>query len=290
VGIIASPAHDRFENAVVLASEGNTAWDWMGLSLAGRQPGEPFHINGALGGSLWFRWTPTTSGTGRIRLPAIAGSTTVAVYTGSDVGALQFVAGKTVPNPGEFLELPIPVTGGVAYSIAVLGADPGQPASLDSIPFRVDPVAAELRVGSPVNLTASRFGAPAAEVTWTLNGEPLATLSPDPNSTFVWSPTEPGPFTIRATILLEGTALILYETAGWVRPPNDHPVNATTTVPMDSVPAGRIAAGTLKGASRDLDESSAFTNGSGTVWFEWTTPPGVVRARQAPGESPVRLV
>lgn len=289
VWVIAAPAHDRFEDAIELPAEGTTTWTWTGLGSAGRQPGEPDPGPGVAGGSLWYRWTPASTGTGRILLPEVTGPTTVTVYTGTVLTSLVPIASKTVSAAGGPIELPFPVDDGTAYSIAVIGAEPTLPASLGWIPVRVESMSPEQTAGRPVRLAASQSSGTPVEVTWLLQGEVLTTMTPMPTATDLWTPSQPGGFSIRATIPWEGGTVVLFETVGTVRPVNDRPENAATAESWEGVPGAQVATGSLLGASRDSGVPSAFEGGSGTVWFDWTLPIGTPRIRQAPGEAPVRV-
>ncbi len=291
VTVYATLAHDRFESPVGLPSAGTTDWDWSGLTEAGRQPGEPAHGLESEAGSLWFHWTPPTSGTARILLPAAAGPIAVAVYTGSALEALERVAMHSVAEVGSSLELAVPVVGGVTYRMAVAGADPFSPASLEFLPIRVDPVAAELRAGDPVDLRAGRFGpVEIAEVVWTLNDELLATLTPNPSAGQVWTPSVPGPFTLRATGEQSGQSVLLLEVQGWIRPTNDRLVHALPLAEIPGLAPLVGAVGTVVGAALEVGEASAFADQQGTVWFSGIVPDLTPwRVRQVTGTAPVRI-
>jgi hypothetical protein len=86
------PANDDFAAATVLPAAPMTAG--ANNRLATKQSGEPSHAGDAGGHSLWFSWTPETSGPAYI---AACGYTReidplLAVYTGSGLGSLTEVA------------------------------------------------------------------------------------------------------------------------------------------------------------------------------------------------------
>jgi subtilisin family serine protease len=114
-------ANDMFADATVLTgTSGNTS----GTNVdATKEPGEPNHAGNAGGASIWYRLTPTTSGTATIDTVGSDFDTLLAVYTGSAVGALTEVASNddislffNVQSRVQF-----PVTAGVTYNIAVDG-------------------------------------------------------------------------------------------------------------------------------------------------------------------------
>ena len=274
VRMFAAPPHDRFQSAVELPVNGTAAWDWRGLSLSGREPGEPAHDVASAGGSLWFRWNPAISGTGQLLLPGTAGPTTVVVYTGSALGSLQWVADATVSDADVPLHLPFPVTAGPPYQIAVVGAEPSQPASLTWVPVRAGPVDRDLRVGVPVALVAERFGGAApAEVRWILNGGTLSTMTPNPTASDHWTPSAPGAFSLQAEASFGEQAVTVLHVSGWIRPANDRMVDAAPVLAWEDLPGFSRAAGDLSAATRELGEPSSFADANGTVWFTLSAPP-----------------
>jgi Divergent InlB B-repeat domain len=94
------PANDDFAAPEVLSPAPMTAG---GINrLATRQAGEPNHAGDAGGHSVWFSWTPSSSGPVDVSACGYTREidTLLAVYTGSDVGALTPVASNDdVPGP-----------------------------------------------------------------------------------------------------------------------------------------------------------------------------------------------
>ena len=83
----AAPANDNFANATVV-----TGSPMSGSNIgAGSEPGEPLHAGLPGGASVWWSWTPPSSGEAFVgscfgSFPAI-----LAVYKGTSVGALTDV-------------------------------------------------------------------------------------------------------------------------------------------------------------------------------------------------------
>ena len=85
-----APANDLFANAQALSGWSGTA---AGTTVnATKQAGEPSHAGNAGGHSIWFKWTPSASGTITISTAGSSFDTLLAVYTGSSVSALSLVA------------------------------------------------------------------------------------------------------------------------------------------------------------------------------------------------------
>jgi hypothetical protein len=126
------PANDDFANAAVIpASPPQSAFG--NTRLASKQAAEPDHAGNPGGHSVWFSWTPATSGPVRIyTCSSFTNTDTVlAVYTGSELGALTEVASNDeAAGPQMFpgcaganSEVVIEAVAGTAYRIAVDGAD-----------------------------------------------------------------------------------------------------------------------------------------------------------------------
>jgi hypothetical protein len=84
------PANDDFDEAATLSGPPGSA---SAANLgATKETGEPNHAGEAGGASLWWKWTPAT--TGPVRIDTCTGTldTMVAVYTGASLGALTPVA------------------------------------------------------------------------------------------------------------------------------------------------------------------------------------------------------
>ena len=81
---------DKFSSAGVIPSGGGTATDRN--FTATREPGEPRHAGNRGGASIWYRWSPTT--TGRVTISTVGSNfdTVLGVYGGGSVSSLTRVA------------------------------------------------------------------------------------------------------------------------------------------------------------------------------------------------------
>ncbi|MBJ7452334.1 MAG: immunoglobulin domain-containing protein [Blastococcus sp.] len=114
------PANDAFAAAQVLAGDSGTI---TGTNLAAtKETGEPSHAGNAGGGSVWYSWTPTSSGSATIDTAGSAFDTTLAVYTGTAVNALTARASNDDVSSGVLSSrVTLTVTAGTTYRIAVDG-------------------------------------------------------------------------------------------------------------------------------------------------------------------------
>ena len=89
---------------------------------ATKESGEPSHAGNAGGASVWYAWTPTTSGTATIDTAGSSYDTLLAVYTGTGVGALTQRASNDDVGGGLLTSsVTLSVTAGTTYRIAVDG-------------------------------------------------------------------------------------------------------------------------------------------------------------------------
>jgi hypothetical protein len=117
-----APANNNFASAVLLTqASAPVAGTNFGASL---EAGEPLHDGNAGGASVWYKFTATgTAGTQidvTIALSKLTFNNLLAVYTGTSVGALTFVASDRLGNPVSFS-----ASVGTTYYIAVDGYDEG---------------------------------------------------------------------------------------------------------------------------------------------------------------------
>jgi hypothetical protein len=98
----AAPANDSFANAAALPT--TLSFEKEGTNVeATKEAGEPNHAGYAGGHSVWFKWTPATSGPVAIKAFDCFGELKplVAVYTGSAVNSLTPVADNGNPFSAE---------------------------------------------------------------------------------------------------------------------------------------------------------------------------------------------
>ena len=93
---LGAPANDNFAARSVLDGDAGSA---AANSLnATREAGEPVHGGGAGGSSVWWGWTPATSGVASIGSAGSGFDTLVSVYTGSTLNGLTRVADAAGPG------------------------------------------------------------------------------------------------------------------------------------------------------------------------------------------------
>lgn len=121
--LVTPPANDDFANGQDLTGTPVNATG--STNNASKETGEPQHVTGQRGGaSIWFDWVAPSTGSFRIDTCDSSFNTNLAVYTGNSVNALTLVPGGSNPDScGNRSVVIVNVTAGVAYRIAVDGAD-----------------------------------------------------------------------------------------------------------------------------------------------------------------------
>ncbi len=114
-----APSNDAFSNRIGLTG-GNASTTGSNVN-ATAENGEPNHAGYAAGQSVWWSWTASSNGTVVITTDGSDFDTVLAVYTGSDVGALTPVAANDNNAGGQTSTVAFTVQAGVAYAIAVDG-------------------------------------------------------------------------------------------------------------------------------------------------------------------------
>lgn len=122
--VAAQPPNDNFASAqVITGNSGSVAGSNVDAT---KEPGEPFHANNTGGHSIWYSWTPSSSGAARFTTCSSAIDTLLAVYTGSAVNALTLVAANddsAVCGSGSVRSsVTFRANSGTTYRIAVDGA------------------------------------------------------------------------------------------------------------------------------------------------------------------------
>lgn len=113
------PANDGFANAVALTELTGTA-NGSNANATG-ETGEPNHAGtSAPLASVWWRWTPSATGQATIGTCGSGYDTTLAVYTGTAVGALTEVASND-DGCNQQSQVQFDATAGTTYHIAVDG-------------------------------------------------------------------------------------------------------------------------------------------------------------------------
>jgi hypothetical protein len=115
------PANDNFLDSEVLSSDsGATSANTLSAST---EVGEPLHAGRGPFKSIWYKFTPASSGKLVVNTHGSTFDTVLAMYTGSAVGQLTKVASNdddSLANGNSGLTA-IPLTGGVTCWIAVAG-------------------------------------------------------------------------------------------------------------------------------------------------------------------------
>lgn len=117
------PVNDDFANAQTLT--GNTATANGTNAGATKETGEPNHAGEVGGKSVWYKWTPQSSGTVNMNTRGSTFDTLLAVYTGSAVNGLTQVAANDDEDNANGIRtsklLPFQANAGTTYRIAVDG-------------------------------------------------------------------------------------------------------------------------------------------------------------------------
>jgi RHS repeat-associated protein len=115
------PANDNFANRTTITAPNLTV---TGSNVnATKEAGEPNHAGGAGGKSVWWTWTPSTSGSATISTAGSSFDTLLAVYTGTSVSALTTIESNdddTAHGVSTSL-LTFNAVAGTAYQIVVDG-------------------------------------------------------------------------------------------------------------------------------------------------------------------------
>jgi len=119
---LSGPSNDNFTSASVVSG---TTWKASGSNFnATRETDEPNHGGTSGYASVWFQWTPTTSGSYTLTTSGSGFDTLLGVYTGTEINALTLVGTNNNSAAGvTWSKIRFAATAGTAYSIAVDGAN-----------------------------------------------------------------------------------------------------------------------------------------------------------------------
>jgi hypothetical protein len=195
------PANDGFASAQAIPAPLPTG-GFGSIKLATKETGEPNHAGDPGGHSVWFSWTPSSSGPVDLRLCSYFESPThlvAAVYTGSSLGALTPVASAEGLGPGcgaNAGETEFAAAAGTTYRIAVDGKGGGEgrfDLQITGPPENDDFAAADVLPPAPMTAGGStRFASKEP-------GEPNHAGNPGGHSLwFSWTPSSSGPVDITA--------------------------------------------------------------------------------------------
>ena len=112
--IITTASNDFFSSATALSGDTGTTTDTF--AFATRELGEPAHSSAQLNSSLWYRFTPSSTGSYTMTVNAQGTSPNISVYSGNSLGTITRI-GTSIDSATW------PGSGGVTYFIAVTTAD-----------------------------------------------------------------------------------------------------------------------------------------------------------------------
>lgn len=290
--IVPRPANDNFTNATKIANAGTTTNVLSNNRFASMEAGEPKHAkDSTAAASLWWTYSPLSSGKVFVDTSGSSFDTVVGVYTGNRVDALTEVA--SVDDVGSRLQgyLTFNAVAGTTYRLAVGGYDDTQ---FGAIRLRVEPNGAPDTNSPIVTVTTPVSGAVVTNKTLNLIG---TAIDPVPNAsgvsdvqvkvnddpTAIGANLANGVWTV-SSLLKEGantfqvvaidfagnrslpiTVTVTYRIPD---PLNDLLVNATQLTNT----SGSVT-GNNQRATKEFNEPLHASNEGGhSVWYKWTAP------------------
>ncbi len=126
---LAAPANDNFAAAQTLA--GSLPISASGTNVdATMETNEPKPVSSSNANSVWYQWTPASSGMVTVSTNGSDFDTVLAVYTGNTLAGLSMVKADDDGGEGYRSELTTPVEAGTTYRIAVYGYSSGSSGSV----------------------------------------------------------------------------------------------------------------------------------------------------------------
>ncbi len=256
-------------------------------TLATAQTGEPSWREGTPARkTLWWRWSPATSGSATISTYDSGFDTTLAVFTGDTLTGLTRVAANDDGGFDVQSEVTFTAEGGRIYHIQVdgYGGDSGEvvlnvPPSADVAGppvFTRNPSDVAVRQGSVAVFSAEATGNPAPSYSWRKNGEPLADgdrISGSGTSVLTITDVQradEGSYVCVASNVngeRESSAASLLIDAPGILPAND---NFKDRIVLTD---GIAVEGSNSLAGREPDEPDhAGAGGGASVWYRWVAP------------------
>jgi hypothetical protein len=191
------PPNNNFSSATVIGTFNGPLTVTGYNTNATKETGEPNHAGNVGGRSVWWKWTPSNTGSATIDTRGSYFDTTLAVYTGTNLTNLAAIASSDDIENGvvQASTVAINVTGGTTYFIAVDGfngiandatdrdgADNGgiklniAYTAVNGSPPSIltQPLPASVSVGGSVNFTVSASGSDPLSYQWLFNGAPIA--------------------------------------------------------------------------------------------------------------------
>ncbi|MCX6873712.1 MAG: hypothetical protein NTW21_07875 [Verrucomicrobia bacterium] len=261
----AAPANDAFANAAVIAGSGGNI---SGSSLnATMEAGEPAHASSSAGRSIWYRWSPPSSGTVTFETGGSSFDTVLAAYTGSSVSSLSLLAANDDAISLQS-RISFNVSTGTSYRIAVAGYG-GASGTVqlswslvtNAIPIVRSFTPTSGRFGTSVTINGSYFTG-ASEVSFNGVGAQFSVPSPTSIVAMVPAGATTGRVSVRNSFGT-GTSSNDFIIAA---PTNDRFSDALLLF-ANYLPA---VSGSSLGATKQSGEPNhAGNRGGASVWFKW---------------------
>lgn len=133
------PANDDFANATPIVTTLEEEFEGQAFYFdskfgnnwnATTESGEPDHVGGPNGASVWYSWTAPVSGEAKISAGCCSSGLRLGIYTGNSIGDLQLLSGGMGPG-GSVTRM---VSAGTTYRVAVYGLidQPGSEAAMSN--------------------------------------------------------------------------------------------------------------------------------------------------------------
>lgn len=260
--------NDQFAGAFTLSGAGGSGRN-VAYSL---ESGEPTHVANVTGGnSAWWNWTAPGYGTATLHTNGSTYDTTLAVYTGSEVGSLTQLVSDDDAGDGNASLVTLPVSGGTTYRVAVDGFSGATGSIVLSASFTPDTTAPDTLLGA--GPTATNQSTLTFSFTATESGSSFAcSLDGDAFSACTSPITYQGltdgqhAFAVRATDLAGNTDAS----------PATRTVTIDRTAPdtvLDSGPSGTVNATSATFGFTATEAGSSFSCSLDGAPFEWCSSP-----------------
>ena len=257
-----APANNAFASATVVSGSSGSV---IGVSRsATKQTGEPAHAGKAGGASVWFSWTPSTSGWYGFSTAGTSFDTLLGVYTGTSVGILTPISSNddisksVLQSRAGFY-----AASGVTYHIAIDGYA-GATGAYQLSWFPLHSLSGTMRTagGAPVS---------GADVTCS-DGRTMTTSG---SGSFTFPGLFDGAYTVTPAVRSGAgctpsacSATVSGSNGSgldFVAQPNDA---FDSAVPL----TGRSGTATGSSVSATKESGEPVYGGGATVWFSWTAP------------------
>lgn len=174
--VLAAVANDNFASPTALTGLSGAAAT-VTNSVATGEVGEPVHFNGnTTASSVWYSYRPVASGVATFDTAGSAIDTAMAIYTGSTLANLAFLAQNNDVAGSTAARLSLPVTAGTTYYLAVgsNGTARGNINLTHSLLVTPQPGVAVVTNGAPGSITVAPDAANGVTVQWQKDGVDVA--------------------------------------------------------------------------------------------------------------------